>query len=197
MFTCMPFLTPLLTINSSYSLYNLKLISFFSLGRVFTYIFIAIASSYSAIILKSMLKDNQLFQLLLGSFTIFMSIYLLIRILKNKKTYCSSTNKYNDKKSLFGTFSIGALISFNPCVPVLTLVTFSTNTKNLFEASSYGLFFGLGAVLIPYIFYSLIVSNIVKGLVEQFKKYSKYIEIAATIFLFSIGSLILLGKINL
>jgi cytochrome c biogenesis protein CcdA len=127
-----------------------------------------------------------------------MSFYLLYKIFNQDKNKCStsSISKYKPK-SIFGYFSIGALVSLNPCVPVLSLITFSANANSYFEGLLYGLFFGLGAVLIPYIFYTLIVTNILRGLIEPFKDYKKYIEIFAAFILFITGLLVIFGKINL
>jgi cytochrome c biogenesis protein CcdA len=194
----MPFLAPLLVSNSKNFKTASKVVLSFSLGRIFTYIIISIISSSGSLIIKSILKDNTSFQILLGTLTIAMSFLLFYKIFNNKKENCSTNSfiNYKPKKS-FGYFMMGSLVSLNPCVPVLTLITFSASATTSFEAIFYGLFFGIGAVLVPFIFYTLIVSNILSGLIEPFKEYKKYIEIFAAIILFITGLLVILGKINL
>jgi cytochrome c biogenesis protein CcdA len=196
MFSCMPFLTPLLVTNSGSIASANKVVIPFSLGRVTSYIFISMFASYSAIFTKTIIKDTQTFQILLGLFTISMSLYLFYKIF-NKNSSCGSSNVKVKTKGSFAIFIMGLLISLNPCVPVLTLISFSTNTTTLSEGFLYGLFFGFGAVITPYVFYTLLVSNIVSGLIEAFKKYSKIIELSSIAFLFLVGCLILLGKVNL
>jgi cytochrome c biogenesis protein CcdA len=192
MFSCMPFLTPLLVTNSGSIASANKVVIPFSLGRVTSYIFISMFASYSAIFKKTIIT----FQILLGLFTISMSLYLFYKIF-NKNSSCGSSNVKVKTKGSFAIFIMGLLISLNPCVPVLTLISFSTNTTTLSEGFLYGLFFGFGAVITPYVFYTLLVSNIVSGLIEAFKKYSKIIELSSIAFLFLVGCLILLGKVNL
>ena len=92
---------------------------------------------------------------------------------------------------------IGALVSLNPCAPILTLITLSANTTMLATVASYGVSFGLGAVLVPFVFYTLIVGTIVQGLLEQFKKYVKFIEIFAASLLIVTGIMVFAGKISL
>ncbi|MFA6740333.1 MAG: sulfite exporter TauE/SafE family protein [Arcobacteraceae bacterium] len=198
MFSCMPFLTPLLVSNSKNFKAASKVVFSFSLGRIFTYIIISIISSSGSLIIKSILKDNTSFQILLGILTIVMSFFLFYKIFNEKKENCSTNSFMNFKpKNSFGFFMIGSLVSLNPCVPILTLITFSASATTYIEAMFYGLFFGIGAVLVPFIFYTLIVSNILRGLIEPFKEYKKYIEIFAAFMLFITGFLVVFGKINL
>lgn len=198
MFSCMPFLTPLLVSNSKNFKTASKVVLSFSFGRIFMYTIISIISFSSSSLIKSILKDTTSFQIILGISTITMSFYLFYKIFNVKKENCSTNSlfKYKPKNS-FGYFAIGSLVSINPCIPVLTLVTFSIGASTFLEAILYGLFFGFGAVIVPYVFYTLIVSNIVRGLIEPFKEYKKHIEIFAAFMLFITGFLVIFGKINL
>jgi len=198
MFSCMPFLAPLFVNNSNSFYHSSKVVLPFSLGRVFTYTLIAIIASISSVIIKSTLNDNSLFQNLLGCFTIVMGFLMLIKVFKNKKA-CNSSNKTNifNKKGVIGLFTIGALVSLNPCAPILTLVTISANTSSIPAAVLFGLSFGFGAILVPFIFYTFVVSNIFRGLLEQFKSSIRYIELFASFFLIFVGLMVLLGEVTL
>jgi len=147
-------------------------------------------------LVKSAISDDNYFRITLGIVTILMSIYLFYKIFNEYKYSCKSLRLISKlkSKSIFGYFLMGALVTLNPCVPVLTLITFSANTTNYAEAISYGLFFGLGAVIIMYIFYTLIFSNILRGLIEPFKNYKKYIEIFSASILFITGFLLIFVK---
>lgn len=197
MFSCMPFLAPLLISNSTNYSSSFKIVLPFSLGRIITYTMIALVASSSSVLIKSILDDNALFQTLLGSFTIVMAIGLLYTTF-NDQTACKSSIDHSSKpKGMLGIFTIGALVSLNPCVPVLTLITLSANTTSASTALAFGLLFGLGAVLIPFIFYTLIVGTVFKGLIEQFKTYTKYIQLFAALLLLFVGVMVLAGKISL
>ena len=162
-----------------------------------TYTIIALIASSSSVLIKSILNDNTLFQTLLGSFTILMAIGLLYTTFNDKTTCKSSIDHTSKPKGLLGLFTIGALVSLNPCVPVLTLITLSANTSSASTAMLFGLFFGLGAVLVPFIFYTLIVGTVFRGIIEQFKTVTKYIQLFAALFLLFVGVMVLAGKISL
>jgi cytochrome c biogenesis protein CcdA len=199
MFSCMPFLAPLLITNSNSFYESSKVVLPFSLGRIFTYTLIAIAASFSSVMIKSVLNNNQLFQLLLGAFTLLMGLLVLFRVFKTQKS-CSSASHADQgekSKSAVGLFMIGALVSLNPCAPILTLITLSANTTSFLSSVLYGGSFGLGAVLVPFLFYTFFVGNIFRGLIEQFRKYMKLIEIFAASLLIVTGIMVFAGKISL
>jgi cytochrome c biogenesis protein CcdA len=60
-----------------------------------------------------------------------------------------------------------------------------------------GISFGLGAVLVPFLFYGFFLSNIIRGLLIEFKSYAKIIEIMASLLLIIVGVLIFNGQIRL
>lgn len=99
--------------------------------------------------------------------------------------------------SRLGLFGIGALVSVNLCAPVLTLIALSANSGSLAGAIGMGISFGLGAVLIPFLFYGFFLSNVFRGLLIEFRSYAKSIEMMASLLLIAVGVLILNGQIRL
>ncbi|MDD3591055.1 MAG: sulfite exporter TauE/SafE family protein [Sulfurovum sp.] len=198
MFSCMPFLAPLLMTHSTNLKQATQVVLPFSLGRIFSYTMIAMAASLSSLLAKNILEDNTLFQVLLGTVTMLMGIFLLVRTLSKRPAGCHTSRCYPQNiKGALGIFGIGALVSLNPCAPIVTLIALSANTTVWTSAASYGLSFGLGAVLVPFLFYTLIAGTIVQGLIEQFRKYIKYIEIFAASLLILVGIMVFAGKIAL
>lgn len=198
MFSCMPFLSPLLVNNSNSIRESIAVILPFSLGRIFAYTMIAVIALSGAGFVKAVLDDNTVFQLVLGLFTLFMGLIMLYRIFNSKKSCSSNTsipNKLN--KNIFGLFAIGALISINPCAPLLTLITLSANSTSIAHATGMGISFGIGAVLVPFLFYGFFLSTVIRGLLIEFKSYAKIIEIMASLLLIMVGVLILNGQIRL
>ena len=198
MLSCMPFLTPLLMTHSKNMKQATQIVLPFSLGRIFSYTLIAMAASMSSAFVKNILDDNTLFQLLLGTVTMFMGIFLLLRILGNRAKHCHASPCHSQNvKGTLGIFGIGVLVSLNPCAPIVTLIALSANTTVWSSAACYGLSFGLGAVLVPFILYTFIVGTIVQGLIEQFRKYVKWIEVFAAGLLIVTGIMVFAGKISL
>lgn len=198
MFSCMPFLAPLLLSNSKNFKESFRIVFPFSLGRIFTYMIIAIVASSSSVFIKSILNDNEIFQVILGLFTIFIGLVVLFGALKNKSNCKSGFHTDASKsKGIFSLFIIGALVSLNPCAPILTLIALSSTTAIVSSAAFYGVSFGLGAVLVPFIFYTFFVGNIFRGIVEQFKSYTKHIQVFASFLLIFVGVMVISGKITL
>lgn len=198
MFACMPFLTPLLVSNAESVGASMRVILPFSLGRIFTYSVIAVLALSGAGFVKAVLDDNTLFQGILGTVTVTMGLFMLYRVFYNRREACGSHPAVSKPAgSLIGLFSIGALVSINPCAPVLTLVALSANSSSLPDAVGMGVAFGLGAVLVPFLFYGFFLSNVVRGLLTEFKRYTKGIEITAALLLTTVGMLIINGQIRL
>ena len=199
MFSCMPFLAPLLITQSKNLKQSSQVVLPFSLGRIVSYTLIAMIASSSSILVKNILNDGIVFQITLGTLTILMGTFLLVRAIRNSSKGCSTSHNHNGQnaKGVLGIFGIGVLVSLNPCAPIVTLIALSANTTMLATAASYGISFGLGAVLVPFVFYTFIVGTIVQGLLEQFRKYVKFIEIFAASLLIVTGIIVFAGKISL
>ncbi|MDD2789599.1 MAG: sulfite exporter TauE/SafE family protein [Sulfurimonas sp.] len=199
MFSCMPFLSPLLVNSSNTLKQSINIVLPFSLGRIFSYTMISVIALSSAGLVKAILNDNGFFQLILGTFTLLMGVFMLYRILKKSQKSCSSQTSIpnNPSTSAFGLFGIGALVSINPCAPVLTLITLSANSASFSNAIGMGISFGLGAVFVPFLFYGFFLSNIFRGLLIEFKSYTKLIEIGAALLLVTLGILLMNTHITL
>ena len=197
MFSCMPFLTPLLVKNSNGIKQAVHIVLPFSLGRIFSYTMISLIALGGAGFVKAVLNDNTVFQLVLGLFTLLMGVFMLYKIVKKNKKSCSANPSIPNNLSKFGLFGVGALVSINPCAPLLTLVALSANSGSLPNAVGMGISFGLGAVIIPFLFYGFFLSNVIRGLLIEFKSYARFIEITASLLLIAVGILILEGHIRL
>ncbi len=194
MFSCMPFLSPLLVSNSNSTKQALGIILPFSLGRIFSYTFLAIIAYLSSSWVKQILDDNTLFSIILGVSTISMGLYLLYKSYK-PATSCANSTPLIKKPKLnkIGFFTIGATMSVNPCAPILALLAVAVNSSSLYNAIGLGIFFGLGAVLFSIIFYGFIVSKLIRGLMSEFSSYKLLIERIAALLLMIVGVLVLNG----
>lgn len=199
MFSCMPFLSPILVNNANNFRQSFNIVLPFSLGRIFTYTLIAIAAVSGAGFVKAVLNDGKVFQVLLGVLTIAMGIFMFYRVWKKNAKSCSHNSSIakGATTSAFGLFGIGVLVSINPCAPILTLIALSANSGSVPNAIGMGISFGLGAVLVPFLFYGFFLSNVIRGLLVEFKSYAKIIEISASLLLVIVGVVILNGHIKL
>lgn len=194
MFSCMPFLSPLLIGNSNSTKQALGIILPFSLGRIFSYTLLSIIAYISSAWVKQILNDNTLFSIILGISTIGMGIYLLYKSY-TQTNLCSHSTPLIKKPKLnkIGFFTIGATMSINPCAPIMALLAVAVNSSTLYNAIGVGIFFGLGAVIFSIIFYGFIVSKVIKGLMSEFSSYKLWIERVAALLLMVVGVLVLNG----
>lgn len=194
MFSCMPFLSPLLVGNSNTPRQALGIILPFSLGRIFSYTLLAIAAYSSSSLVKSILDDNSVFGFILGMSTIGAGVFLLYKSFKPVSS-CGHTTFLIKKpeSSKLGFFTIGATMSVNPCAPITALLAVAANSSNIYNTVGLGIFFGLGAVMFSIVFYGFIVSKVIKGFMIQFSSYGLFIERIAALLLMLVGILVLNG----
>ncbi|MFT7004149.1 MAG: sulfite exporter TauE/SafE [Sulfurimonas sp.] len=198
MFSCMPFLSPLLVSNSNTTKQALGIILPFSLGRIFSYTLMAVIAYLSSAWVKQMLNNNQIFNIILGLSTISMGIYLFYKSFKST-TSCGHTIPLikSSKLNKFGFFTIGASMSINPCAPIMTLLAVAVNSNSIYNSIGLGLFFGVGVVMFSIIFYGFILSKVIKGILAQFSSYKLSVERMAALLLVIVGILVLNGVLVL
>jgi len=198
MFSCMPFLSPLLISNSNSVKHSMGIILPFSLGRIFSYTVISIIAYFSSFTIKQFLDNNTLTNMILGIATIAMGITLLYKSYKTISS-CGHNTTLVKKPTLnkLGFFTIGATMSVNPCAPIMALLGVAINSHSFYEAMLLGLFFGTGAVIFSIIFYGFILSKFIKGFLIQFSSYKIYVERFAALLLVIVGILVLNNTLKL
>ena len=171
----------------------------FSLGRIFTYMAIAVIATGGMALVKDMLEEKIAIDVVLGLSTILMGLFMLGRSLKNMKKSCGIHKPIEEKSNIttFGFFSIGATVSMNLCTPVVTLATVAGGSGSYYESLGLGLAFGIGAVLFSFLFYGFFMSTLIRGLLAEFASHKKAIEITASVLLIIVGLLVVGGKLKL
>jgi len=195
MFSCMPLLTPLLFSNSNSTKEALGVIIPFSLGRVFSYTLLAIIAYLSSYWVKTILDDTQISNTLLGFVTIGMGCFIFYKSFQNSHT-CKTKKTFIKDKNRWGFFAIGVTMAINPCAPILALVGVAINNKTVLSSVFTGFSFGLGAVLFSILFYGLIFSKIIRGVMSQFVHYKLAIERVMALFLVVLGLEVIIGNIT-
>ena len=184
MLSCMPFLSPILLANSRSVSHAMAVVLPFSMGRVVSYMLMAMLASVSMMQVKSIINNPAISQVVLGSATMLIAVVMFYRTFDEKKSSGCSSNKAGDSKtSIAGYFSMGLAISLNPCAPIMTLIAAAANSSSLSNAAFMGLSFGLGAIGATLLFYGFLISSVAREIVSQFGHHKKNIERLAAVLL--------------
>ena len=195
LFSCMPFLSPILLKHSGSIKASMGVMLPFSLGRIFSYSIIAIVASYSAIFIKELINDRMLVNIILGLVTITVGALIIKNSFSPSQSGCC-TVAGSGKQEKLSYFMMGSMISFNLCMPVISLITASAYATSLWSAWGLGISFGLGAVLASFLLFGVILSIVAKEVVTEFAKYKSKIEISAGGILIIVGIFTLLGWVK-
>ncbi|MDD3769879.1 MAG: sulfite exporter TauE/SafE family protein [Sulfuricurvum sp.] len=194
MFTCMPLLSPILLANSTTRQQSLKVLLPISLGRISGYIVLALIAYTSAYALKAYISDKTLMGYLLGTITIILSIRLWFSL--RASVSCCHTTK-STPANAFALFFTGVLLSMSICAPVVTMMTLSATSSSFLWAFTYGLTFGLGATLLWFFFYSVVMTAILKDVLKHLSEYRKVLQHTAPLVLAGVGIAIFNGWLHL
>lgn len=183
MLSCMPFLSPILLANSRSVTHAMLVVLPFSIGRVVSYMLMAMLASVSMLQVKSIIDNPAISQVILGSATMIIAIVMFYRSYQDMPSNCSSSKPGSSKTSIVGYFTMGLAISLNPCAPILTLITAAANSSSINNAMFMGLSFGLGAISATILFYGFLISSVAREIVSQFGHHKKNIERLAALLL--------------
>lgn len=194
MLTCMPLLSPILLANSTTRQQSLKVLLPISLGRISGYIFLSLIAYLGASMLKALISDTTLMGYLLGSVTLILAGRLWFSLRASASCCSSSPNTPQGNIALFMT---GMLLSMSICAPVVTMMTLSATTTSVGWAIAYGLAFGLGATLLWFLFFSVVLTAILKESLNHLSQYRNILQHIAPILLAGVGIAIFKGWIRL
>lgn len=190
--SCMPFLSPIILVNSSKA-EAMRVMIPFSFGRITTYMMISLAAFLSAAMVQHLLDDEIALERIFGVFVVGISFLMLYRAFETKR--CCSTNVAKPTKGL-GFFGLGVLISFNPCLPVLSLVSVSSMADSPLYAILFGICFGVGATLVQFLLFGFFLSHVASGIKRELAAHRQKIEIFAAAILMLTGFFVFGGYIE-
>lgn len=193
MLTCMPLLSPILLANSATRSQSLKVLLPVSLGRISGYIILSLVAFEGATLLKTIITDKTLVGYLLGSLTLILAGRLWFSL--NTSSCCTAHSK--TPKGRIPLFATGVLLSMSLCAPVITMMTLSATTSSLGLAILYGAVFGLGATLLWFLFFSVVLTAVLKESLNHLSRYRVFLQHAAPILLAGVGIAIFKGWIHL
>lgn len=181
--SCMPLLSPILLANARSFQHGMGVLLPFSLGRITSYMMMAIAAFVSVDYLRSVIDNPDISRTLLSSSTLAVALLLLYRSFKPKNGACSSTPPTHTRGSAAGYFWIGLALAINPCMPVMTLIATAAASPSLSVAAFMGIAFGLGAITASLLFYGFLISSIARNIIGEFKAHHHLIERFAALLL--------------
>ncbi len=193
MLTCMPLLSPILLANSATRQQSLNVLLPISLGRISGYITLSLTAYLGATMLKSIISDTVLMGYLLGSVTLILSGRLWFSL----KTSSCCSSAHQTPQGHFALFITGMLLSMSLCAPVITMMTLSATSHSLGWAIAYGAVFGLGATLLWFLFFSIVLTQILKESLAHLSRYRNFLQHAAPALLAGVGIAIFNGWIHL
>lgn len=193
MLTCMPLLSPILLANSTTRRQSLRILLPISLGRISGYIFLSLIAYLGAVMIKSLISDTVLMGYLLGSITLILAIRLWFSL--RTSSCCNTTTE--TPQQVIPLFITGALLSMSLCAPVITMMTLSAASHSLTWAITYGAVFGLGATLLWFLFFSVVLTAILKESLIHLSRCRAFLQHAAPILLAGVGIAIFKGWIHL
>lgn len=195
MLSCMPLLSPILLANSATRQESLTLLLPITAGRITGYTLLSVAAFLGSTMIQSLLKDTALMGYLLGSLTLFLALRLW-NARRSSKTCCTSSPrpKPQGNGSLFAT---GVLLSMSLCAPVAAMMALSAATSSLLWAVLYGLVFGLGATLLWFFFFSVVMTSLLKESLLHLQNYRPLLERLAPVALAGVGVALFNGWIRL
>lgn len=191
--SCMPIMTPILLGNASNKQDGISILIRYFSGKVLAYTTISSIAFLGANVVKKYIQNDFTFTKIGAIIIVIIGIYsLYLTLFSNKSCHdkCTTTSK-------LGFFGIGFFSSFNFCLPISSLMTASAISGSFLISFLYGMAFGLGVIIIPFLFFYFFIFKITSTIIVELSKYNKEIKIFSALLLILVGGLIYFGIIRL
>lgn len=201
---CLPYLGPVFLARSGGIRQAWRTILPFSLGRISAYAALATAAATVGQAATVQMEGGT-GAILLGSASVAVGVVILWRATrkgKNSRSSCSKMPAAGSETKVtlqrkpveaslmpMGLFGMGAAMALNPCVPLGTVALAAAVTADPLAGLMLGLGFGLGAVAIPAVLFSLVVAHIGAEVRERLAGWKGGLEYAAGAMLIAMGAL--------
>ena len=224
--TCLPYLGPVFLGQKNNDMRtSWQTIVPFSLGRLFGYTLLGTLAGAFGLSITQWIEQGLAGQVL-GTATILIGLYLLFGSFSKEKSCThhkqagepatqsvpitfsehaiskpsiskEGAEKKKSKPYLsISLFSMGAGMALNPCIPLVSILGFAATMASPLEGAQLGIAFGLGAVIIPGLFFALAVSYFSQQVKEHLNHWSKTLERMSGVMLVLLGSFTALGWVQ-
>ncbi len=194
MFSCMPIVSPILLANGATREASLRALLPLTLGRISGYVSLALIAYMGSFLIKSLIRDTELMGYLLGSIILFMAFRLW---LDARRSASCCTSAPSTPKTTLSLYMSGALLSMSICAPEITMMTLSAASSTWYGALAYGLVFALGASILWFLFFSVVLTKILQESLLHLGTYRTFLRHAAPVFLALVGIAIFNGWLHL
>lgn len=214
--TCLPYLGPVFLGQENNNMKtSWQTIIPFSMGRLTGYTILGTIAGAFGLAATQWIEQGIAGQVL-GIATILVGLYLLLGAYSNKKT-CASHHAVNkveaqpiifspveppkkEKKSrlylTMSLFSMGAGMALNPCIPLVTILTVAASMATPIDGARLGIAFGLGAVVIPTLFFGFAIAYFSQQIKEHLNQWGKKLERLSGFMLIFLGISTSLGWVQ-
>jgi len=194
MLSCMPIVSPILLANGATRSQSLRALLPLMVGRISGYVTLAMAAYAGSVFIKSLLRDTVLMGYLLGSVTMVLAFRLWMDARRAQRC-CNAPSAPSD--NVFSLFLSGALLSMSICAPVVTMMTLSAAATTWYAALAYGLAFAFGATVLWFLFFSFVLTKILRESLAHLGTYRRLLHHAAPVLLAAVGIAIFNGWLHL
>ncbi|MCW8827826.1 MAG: sulfite exporter TauE/SafE family protein [Gammaproteobacteria bacterium] len=202
--TCLPYLGPVFLTQEAGWRRTLGVILPFSVGRLVGYTALGTVAGYAGYTATHWFKEGPA-GILLGIATVVLGVLLLRRAGKGKG--CKPKAPTEQSVALPGKarpatmmplslFGLGMGMALNPCVPLGTVLTVAAASASPWLGAQLGLAFGIGAVVIPAVFFGIVVAHFGLQVRQGLAKWQGKLEAGAGGMLILLGSVTALGWVQ-
>lgn len=215
--TCLPYLGPVFLAQEDNNFRtSWKTVIPFSLGRLTGYTLLGTIAGSFGLAATTWVEEGIAAQVL-GIATILLGVYFLFTA-SSKKPGCTSyqsktaqqttspitfshpdDKQKKNKPTLYLTgslFFMGTGMALNPCIPLITILTVAATMATPIDGARLGIAFGLGAVVIPSLFFAFVIAYFSEQVKQHLNQWSKQLERISGFMLIFLGSFTSLGWIQ-
>lgn len=192
---CLPFLGPIFIASEGGVRRSWRIMLPFSLGRLTSYAVLAAVAGFTGQILGKGVAGQEL-RWLLGLAAVLLGVALLLRRPGQNRCAKGPNNEVALQRDLRsesaealmpgGLFLLGAGMALSPCAPLGSVIFSAAVGASAWHGLWLGLGFGLGAIVIPSIFYGIGFAWFGNRLREQLRNSHRHIvRLSAVLLIFS------------
>ena len=205
--TCLPYLGPVFLAQEGGWRRSLATVIPFSLGRLVGYTLLGTVAGYAGQTATRWLEQGPA-AWILGGAAVLLGITVIRRAGKGvscttKRTIPAEQTITLDKAKParvrtmpLGLFGLGLGMAFNPCVPLGSVLAVSAASADPLVGLELGLAFGLGAVIIPALLFSVVVAHFGAQVRQHLQNWRQSLERAAGGLLVMMGMLTVAGWVQ-
>lgn len=192
---CLPYLGPIFIASEGGVRKSWRIMLPFSLGRLSSYAALATIAGITGQILGKSVAGQEL-RWIMGAAALLLGVALLLR--RSESSACSKSSgetplhdgRTRSSQTLMpgGLFLLGAGMAMSPCAPLGSVIFSAAVGASAWHGLWLGLSFGLGAIVIPTIFYGIGFAWFGDRLREQLRNSHKHIVRLSAALLIATGT---------